>query len=111
MQEQAPDLVRSVVHAATAVHQDVAAWHTSTLQHVTNVKYALSRSLVQYRPTDDTDPLGCASDELADALNLAHDGHALQDELEGLVARNLLARQGIGHGALYTLPTPPTGHP
>jgi len=42
VQGQAPDLVRSVVHAATAVHQDVAAWHTSTLQHVTNVKYALS---------------------------------------------------------------------
>ncbi len=58
-----------------------------------------------------TDPLGCTSDELADALNLAHAGHALQDALEGLVARNLLARQGIGHGALYTLPTPPTGHP
>jgi len=45
MQGQAPALVRSVAHAAIADHRDVAIWHTSALQRVTNVKYALSSSI------------------------------------------------------------------
>ncbi len=42
MQGQAPDLVRSVVHAAIADHRNVAISHNVARQRVTNVTYALS---------------------------------------------------------------------
>jgi len=53
VQRQALDLVRSVIHTAPADHQGVAVWHVSTLQRVTNVKYALSTFLQDRRTEPD----------------------------------------------------------
>ena len=46
---------------------------------------------------------GHTTDEITDALDLPIDGAALQSELEEMVVRGILARRGIGRGALYTL--------
>jgi len=54
VQRQALDLVRSVIHTAPADHQGVAVWHVSTLQRVTNVKYALSQRTGPQSEQDDT---------------------------------------------------------
>jgi len=53
VQGQLLDLVRSTIHATNAVHQDAAARRTSTLQHATNVKYALSTFLQDRRTNCD----------------------------------------------------------
>jgi hypothetical protein len=49
---------------------------------------------------------GHTADEIADALGLPIDGAALQPDLEEMVERGILARSGIGRGALYTLVAP-----
>ena len=49
---------------------------------------------------------GHTADEIADALGLPIDGAALQPDLEEMVERGILARCGIGRGALYTLMVP-----
>jgi hypothetical protein len=49
---------------------------------------------------------GQTADEIADALGLPIDGAALQPDLEEMVERGILARCGIGRGALYTLMVP-----
>ena len=49
---------------------------------------------------------GCTADEMADALGLPIDGAALQPDLEEMVERGILARWGLGRGALYTLMVP-----
>ena len=52
------------------------------------------------------DALGYTADEIADALGLPIDGAALQPDLEEMVERGILARWGLGRGALYTLMVP-----
>ena len=49
---------------------------------------------------------GHTTDEIADALDLPIDGAALQPDLEEMVERGILARWGLGRGALYTLMVP-----
>ncbi len=49
------------------------------------------------------EPHGATADQVARALGLGLDGSAAQDELEELVARGLVDRRGLGHGAVYTL--------
>ena len=49
---------------------------------------------------------GLTADEIAAALCLPIDGVALQPDLEEMVERGILARCGIGRGALYTLMAP-----
>jgi len=50
--------------------------------------------------------VGCTVDEISDALGLPSDGAALQPDLEEMVERGILARWGLGRGALYTLMVP-----
>lgn len=47
------------------------------------------------------DPRGQTAEEIATALHRLGDDR-VQQELEELVARGLLERQGVGRGALYT---------
>jgi len=49
------------------------------------------------------EPHGAAADHVARALGLGLNGETVQAELEELVARGLLDRRGLGHGAVYTL--------
>ncbi len=53
------------------------------------------------------EPHGATADQVARALGLGLDGDAVQGEMEELVARGLLDRRGLGHGALYTRHTTP----
>ncbi len=53
------------------------------------------------------EPPGATADQVARALGLGLDGDTVQGELEELVARGLLDRRGLGHGALYTRHTAP----
>ncbi len=48
------------------------------------------------------EPHGATADQVARALRLGLDGDTVQDEMEDLVASGLLARHGLGRGALYT---------
>jgi len=49
------------------------------------------------------EPHGATADQVARAIGLGLDGTVIQDDLEDMVARGLLDRRGLGHGALYTL--------
>ena len=49
------------------------------------------------------EPHGATADQVARALGLRLDGTVIQDDLEDMVARGLLDRRGLGHGAIYTL--------
>ncbi len=49
------------------------------------------------------EPHGATADQVARVIGLGLDGTVIQDELEDMVARGLLDRRGLGHGALYTL--------
>lgn len=49
------------------------------------------------------EPYGATADQVARAIGRGLDGMVVQDDLEDLVARGLLDRRGLGHGALYTL--------
>jgi len=51
-----------------------------------------------------SDPRGWTAVEIAETLDLSADVRDVQRDLEGLVARALLTRHGIGREALYTLP-------
>ena len=53
-----------------------------------------------------TGDAGHTADEIAAALGLPIDGATLQPDLEEMVERGILARCGIGRGALYTLMAP-----
>jgi hypothetical protein len=49
------------------------------------------------------EPHGATADQVARTIGLGLDGTVIQDELEDMVARGLLDRRGLGHGAIYTL--------
>ena len=49
------------------------------------------------------EPHGATTDHVARTIGLGLDGAVVQGELEDLVARGLLDRRGLGHGALCTL--------
>lgn len=49
------------------------------------------------------EPHGVTPDQVARTLRLGFDGAVVQGELEELVARGVLDRRGLSHGAVYTL--------